>query len=169
MFWAFLCACLGQVFNLPRIKVQMLWGVVVRDPYEGGGPSPARRDLCIAAILFDRDPFFGSGVYAFPPRRRPGGGGTDHGCTAPQVRVACQRLVVARSPPLPWVFGPALCGGAAMTITPLPQGNVSRTFRRAGDSSSHSSASFCDDTGAECSEAAAIKGPTMDVHWPQTG
>ena len=128
MFWAFLCACLGQVFNLPRIKVQMLWGVVVRDPYEGGGPSPARRDLCIAAILFDRDPFFGSGVYAFPPRRRPGGGETDHGCTAPQVRVACQRLVVARSPPLPWVFGPALCGGAAMIITPLPQGNVSRTF-----------------------------------------
>ena len=45
----------------------MLWGVVVRDPYEGGGPSPPRRDRWIAAILFDRDPFLDLVVYACPP------------------------------------------------------------------------------------------------------
>ena len=50
----------------------MSWGVVVRDPYEGGGPSPARRDRWIAAILFDRDPFLDLVVYACPPRRRQG-------------------------------------------------------------------------------------------------
>ena len=118
---------LGQAFNLPRIRVQMLWGVVVRDPYEGGVPSPPRRDRWIAAILFDRDPFFGScGLCVSPPYAH--GGGTDHGCTAPQVRVACQRSgCTLASATMGWARP-----GAVMTITPLPAGNISMIFIQKG-------------------------------------
>jgi len=83
------------------------------------------------------------------------GGGTDHGCTAPQVRVTCQRsgCTLASATMSSWARVEA-----AMTITPLP------SRRCIGDIRWAAAAFF-----TFCNAAAARKGTDYGCARPQNG
>jgi hypothetical protein len=115
----FLCCARawGKCLTCPELKYNGY-------PWEVGVPTSPRCDLDGAILdrcdLSDRDPFLdlvGSVFWILWFMRVLHGGGTDHGCTAPQVRVTCQRsgCTLASATMSSWARVEA-----AMTITPLP-------------------------------------------------